>query len=171
MLDQWRRQIEADAAQHVQGAGLPQADVKPVIGPSPTVATEDKKLDAITRHRESDAFEADQVNSGQQRRYLEASKADGAADGELVAGQHLRLHHKADAPKPTQSLMTTLASQRKEQVRTRRRVAQAGGKKTSTGFTNLPHAGLWKAQPLPSKGTPLGKQPATPRVRAQITVA
>lgn len=168
-LELWRRQLEAEAEQQVQGQGGSNQDLKPVVGPSPAEAKAEAEIDAITKHRNRDAFEAGQVQQGQRIRRSDADAIDSQQDGEMRAGQHLRLKERPAPSQPPQNLLTTLAAQRKHGARTKRRVAQAGGKKTGNGFGHLPHQGLWKAQPMAPQGTaPVPKKPEGPQLRAQV---
>lgn len=173
-LAEWRRQLELQAYGSVQPpVGGPTAgagdDPEPVAGRSEAGQKLDAEHRTFAQHREADAFEADISAQTGARKRLELDTSDSVLDGEQRAGRHLRLQEARTPSQPTQNLVSTLASQRKHEVRANRRVAAKSGSKggagAKAGFSHLPHQGLWKAEPLPPSRR---QKPPVPNARGQI---
>ena len=149
------RQLEEDARRAEQsvvgvmggvghGTVLPHEEPSSVGGaPITSEQITDKK--AINRLL-SDRYEEGLAAKSQKQTKLETNAIDSKEDGEARAARHMRVR-TAPVPLPTSNLLTTLAAERKQRIRTNRRVAKKQGS-TSNTFGHLPHPGAWKAQSI-----------------------
>ncbi len=145
----WQRMLEQDARQNVVGQNPSSREAAtPVSGPSVATKAEQRENSNVAKLHFADQYERGLSSKGQAVKRDEALQSDVENDGEVRAAKHLRLQQVANPQQPTQNLMATLASQRKSSVRAQRQVRQKGNSNQS-GFSHLPHPGVWKANALP----------------------
>ena len=149
-LDQLRRRLlERDAEDAAIGAvsAAPSSLGASLGAGQGSASVEGRQVGQQIKQRASDHYERKVHDRGQHRLQHEAVKLDIEADREALAGTMLRLKERPALQQPTQSLLTTAAAERKSRVRAQRQVPKKNGS-AAGGFGNLPHPGLWKAQPL-----------------------